>query len=122
MNERARFLSGTRVLAAVVTFLGILVWMLLQGQTLFSPGGLNAQAKGQSLGGVTSHAQLGGNCGACHAAPWSSLTMDDRCNSCHKDVAAQIQGNNGIHGGLMGAMSSQAAASVIRITVGPTGS
>jgi hypothetical protein len=85
---------------------GILVWMLIQGQSLFSPGGLNAQAKGQPLGGVSTHAQLGGNCAACHAAPWSSSTMDDRCNACHADVATQLQGNNGLHGGLVGLMSS----------------
>jgi hypothetical protein len=106
MNDRPRFVSGTRVAVAVVTLLGILVWMLIQGETLFSPGGLNAQAKGTTLGGVTSHAQLGGKCGACHAAPWSSRTMADRCLVCHADVSAQIQGHNGIHGGLVGAMAS----------------
>jgi hypothetical protein len=108
VKDRPRFLSGTRVLVAAVTLFGILVWMLIQGATLFSPGGLNAQAKTKTLGGVATHAQLGANCGACHAAPWSSRTMDDRCVACHKDVATQMQGNNGIHGGLVGAMSSPA--------------
>ncbi len=108
-------------MVAAVTLFGILVWMLIQGATLFSPGGLNAQAKGQTLGGVTSHAQLGGNCGACHAAPWSSRTMDDRCLTCHADVATQIQGNSGIHGGLVGAMSSPTCRVCHSDHLGPNG-
>lgn len=38
---------------------------------MFSPGSLNAQA-GTTLGGVSSHAEIGGECGLCHTAPWDS--------------------------------------------------
>ena len=110
MTDHPRFVTGRRVLVAAVTLVGILVWMLLQGQTLFSPGGLNAQAKTQTLGGVASHAQLGGGCGACHGAPWSTRTMADRCIACHADVGTQISGKGGIHGGLMAAMGSPACS------------
>ncbi len=80
------------------------------GPGLFSPGALNSQAKAQTLGGVTSHAQLAHDCGACHAAPWSSKSMDDRCMACHTDVRTQVQGHSGIHGGMLGAMSSSCKA------------
>jgi Cytochrome c3 len=105
VTERGRFVSGTRVVAGVVTVVLIFVWILFQGLTPFSPGGLNAQAKGLTLGGVRTHAQLSRNCAACHAAPWSSRTMDDRCLVCHSDVRTQINQNNGVHGGLVRAMS-----------------
>jgi hypothetical protein len=105
MNDRPRFLSGTRLLAAGVAVVGIAIWILIQGGSLFSPGGLNAQAKGQTLGGVQTHAQIGGRCGACHATPWGSQTMDQLCTRCHTDVATQISTNSGIHAGMAGASS-----------------
>lgn len=108
-------------MAIVVTLLGIVVWMVLQGPALFSPGPLNAQAKTQALGGVTSHAQLAHRCGACHAAPWSSQTMADRCDACHTDVGTQIQGHSGIHGGLVGAMSSPTCGVCHSEHLGPNG-
>jgi hypothetical protein len=79
---------------------------MLKGPVLFSPGPLNAEAKGKTLGGVSSHARLAGDCGACHTAPWSSQTMADRCLACHKDVNDQIQAHSGLHGGLVGAQTS----------------
>jgi hypothetical protein len=110
VKDGPRFLSGARILVAVVTLLGLLAWMLIMGPGLFSPGALNSQAKAQTLGGVTSHAQLAHDCGACHAAPWSSKSMDDRCMACHTDVRTQVQGQSGIHGGMLGAMSSSCKA------------
>lgn len=121
MKDRPKLFTGTRVSASVVTLLGILVWMLIQGGTMFSPGGLNAQAKTQSLGGVASHAQLAGRCAACHAPPFSSDTMADRCDTCHTDVATQIQGNSGIHGGLVGALSSPTCGTCHSEHMGPNG-
>ena len=93
-----------------LTLVGLLVWMLVMGPDLFSPGSLNSQAKAQTLGGVTSHAQLARDCGACHAAPWSSQTMDDKCLACHTDVRTQVKGHSGIHGGMLGATSSSCKA------------
>ncbi len=106
MSDRPGFLSVTGGVVVAIALVCLVAWTLIGGFAMFSPGGLNAVAKGQALGGVTSHAQLAGRCAACHAAPWSSRTMADRCNACHADVAAQIQGNSGIHGGLVGAMSA----------------
>jgi Doubled CXXCH motif (Paired_CXXCH_1) len=106
MNDRPPFFSGLRLLVAGLALAGVLAWMLIVGPNLFSPGPLSSQAKGVTLGGVTSHAQLGRHCGACHTAPWSSRKMAERCLACHADVSAQIQGHNGIHGGMAGAVSS----------------
>lgn len=106
MSNRLGFLSVTGVLVAAIALLVLLSWTLIKGPVLFSAGPLNSEAKAQTLGGVTSHARLAGDCGACHPAPWSSQTMADRCLTCHKEVSAQIQAHSGLHGGLLGALSS----------------
>ncbi len=64
---------------------------------MFSPGELNAQT-GAPLGNVHSHAELGGNCDACHTAPWDTATMADRCTTCHIDVAVQMRQVASLHG------------------------
>ncbi len=47
--------------------------------------------------------------------------MADRCDACHADVAAQIKGHNGIHGGLVGAMSSPSCGACHSDHLGPNG-
>jgi hypothetical protein len=88
-------------LAGLIAALGVLVvtgaaW-LFAGGTLFSPGRLNGDA-GVALGGVTSHAGLGGSCSACHTPPFSPTTMNDLCIKCHQDVSAQFISPTGLHG------------------------
>lgn len=106
MNNRLGFLSGTGIIAAIVVLGGVVAWTLIAGPTLFSPGPLSAATKGRTLGGVTSHASLGANCAACHTAPWSSSTMADRCIACHSEVSTQIQNRSGLHGRLLGALTT----------------
>jgi hypothetical protein len=107
VKERRRFFSGLRGWAAGVTLGGIVVWVAVVGPGLFSPGPLSTQTRpGVVLGGVSSHAQLNRNCGACHTAPWSGQSMTDRCLACHTDVTSQIQGHNGIHGTMLGSLSA----------------
>ena len=85
-------------LFALILLLGIgLVW----GGQLFSPGPLNAQGEGETLGGVTSHAETSGRCSACHVALWSNETMSDRCVLCHIDVANQLRDPTSLHGVVM---------------------
>jgi hypothetical protein len=68
---------------------------------MFSPGVLSAHTEdGQTLGGVTSHAELVGNCTACHVDPWSSAVMASRCLSCHTNVRAQLDDPNSLHNAL----------------------
>src|SRR5574340_1010662 len=94
-------LSPLGVAAAVVVLAGLVLFTWIKGPVLFSPGPLNAVAGRQALGGVATHAALGSHCGACHTAPWSTLTMADRCNACHTDIADQITTRTGLHGGLV---------------------
>lgn len=106
MSNRLGFLSGTGAVVAAVALLGMLGWTTIRGPVIFSPGALNSVSKSRTLGGVATHAQLAGNCGACHSAPWSSRTMADKCVACHQDVGAQIQARSGLHGQLVGSLKS----------------
>jgi hypothetical protein len=100
MRKRLGCLSRGGVIAGLLTALVIVAVMLVRGGRLFSPGPLNAQAGDLSLGGVHSHAEIGGRCAACHAAPWSSELMSDRCLACHADVNLQLQDPSSLHGAL----------------------
>ena len=61
-------------------------WMTFGGGAPFSPGPLNAVGDDQPLGDIRNHSETGGNCAACHAAPWDRLQMSDRCKTCHTDL------------------------------------
>ena len=95
-------LTSGGVAAALLTLAVVGTLLLLQGGGLFSPGALNAQATGQVLGGVVSHAETGGRCSTCHPAPWSREIMADRCLACHPNVAAQMRDMATLHGMLTG--------------------
>lgn len=98
-NSRLGCFTSTGIIAALVTA-GVIAWIAFgQGGVLYSPGPLNAQV-GESLGGVTSHAQTGGECKLCHVAPWDVMTMADRCASCHLDVAVQMREVASLHGAM----------------------
>jgi hypothetical protein len=100
---RALHLSPGRI-AVVVTVFAVVVGIAATGGGMFSPGKLNAQQKGRAqIGGVNTHADLGGKCSACHVPPWSRETMADRCMVCHTDVRGQIDGHQPLHGKLAGA-------------------
>jgi hypothetical protein len=86
-------------MTVLLTILAVVVYGLIRGGALFSPGPLNAQA-GAPLGGVISHAALGSKCSACHTAFWKTTTMADYCMACHTDVAAQLQNPSKLHGNL----------------------
>jgi hypothetical protein len=102
-NNRLGCLTGTGIIATLITALGIIGVAFFQGGILFSPGELNAQTRsGTVLGNIHSHAELGGNCGACHSAPWNSATMADRCTACHLDIAVQMRQVATLHGQLTG--------------------
>ncbi|HEX6309530.1 MAG TPA: cytochrome c3 family protein [Longimicrobiales bacterium] len=80
----------------VTLLLAAAAWMAFGGR-IFAPDALSA-ASGEPLGGVRSHAELAGRCGACHVAPWSGSTMDARCLACHSDVRAELADSTGLHG------------------------
>ena len=99
-TDRLGCLSGTGILAAVITSLLIGGYAYAKGGLLYNPGPLNAQ-HGEMLGGVTSHAEINGNCKACHTAPWERATMADRCAICHSAIARQMQDVASLHGRMM---------------------
>jgi hypothetical protein len=123
VKERLGFVSGGAIVAGVVALALIGVWTALGGATMFSPGPLSAQSRGQSLGGVATHAQIpAGDCGACHTAPWSAQTMADRCDACHTDVGTQITSHTGLHGMLISGLSSPAGCGSCHVDHrGPSG-
>lgn len=99
-TNRLGCLSGTGIIAVVITSLVIVGYVYAKGGLLYNPGPLNAQ-NGEVLGGVTSHAELGGNCKACHTAPWESAKMEDRCVDCHGEIAVQMQDVASMHGSML---------------------
>lgn len=121
MLDRLGFVSATGIVWGAVALVVVVAWTLLSGEGLFSAGGLNAVSNGRSLGGVTSHAQLNGRCGACHTAFWSPVTMAGRCEVCHADVSDQIQNHTGLHGGLLGALATPTCGNCHSEHGGPNG-
>jgi hypothetical protein len=86
-------------ISALVALGLVAVFMFARGDHLYSPGALSdSKRTNVALGGVSSHADTGRNCGACHAPPWSKETMADRCLNCHADVRRQIDGGLSLHG------------------------
>ncbi len=99
-TNRLGCLTSTGILAALIVAFAIAGTALAGGGLMYSPGALNA-VTGDVLGGVSSHAEIAGDCKACHTAPWETATMDDRCSACHVDVAAEMKDPASIHGRMM---------------------
>jgi hypothetical protein len=95
-----------RTLAISVLTLGVVaVVVYAAGGRIFSPGALNADVRDDvKLGGVRSHAEIDGQCSACHAAPWSGTTMAARCLDCHHDIKNQIDAHAPLHGKMTNGM------------------
>jgi hypothetical protein len=103
MKQLARPTMGKAT--ALATLFAVVFILFTSGGKMFSPGALNAQSRGDVvLGGVRSHAEIAGNCSACHVAPWSGETMATRCLSCHSDVKSQLDEQKPMHGQLTDGM------------------
>ena len=98
--NRLGCLSGTGLLAALVTALVIAGYAYARGGLMFSPGPLSTQGV-RTLGGVSSHAATGGECQVCHVAPWASASMSDRCIACHTEIAQEMRDATSLHRTLM---------------------
>lgn len=99
MRNRFGCLTGSGLIAALVTVLVIAAYTYARGGLLFNPGPLNAQS-GNTLGGVTSHAEID-DCSTCHTAPWEAATMANRCVVCHTNIAEEMQNAASLHGRLL---------------------
>ena len=98
-SNRLGCLSGTGIFAAIITALVITGYAYARGGLMYNPGPLSAQGD-RALGGVTSHAETGGDCEACHTAPWERDSMADHCTTCHTDIAGQMEDVATVHGTL----------------------
>lgn len=96
-SSRFGDLSLIGVLIAVVTLAAIIGVSYVSGGILFSPGKLSTQTTNTSLGGVSSHSEIQGNCGPCHTPPWGVETMDDRCKACHVSIEGQLLDDSSLH-------------------------
>jgi len=92
-------LTFSGILSAIITILVIAGVAYARGGLLYNPGPLNAQT-GEILGGVASHAEIDGQCEACHSAPWDSVKMADLCVDCHGEIAQQMQSMVAVHGAM----------------------
>ena len=99
-RNRLGCLSGTGILAAIVTTLVIAGYAYTRGGLMYSPGPLSAQGD-RVVGGVMSHAEIGGECQTCHVAPWEPTRMSARCTLCHTEIAEQMRDVTTIHGTVM---------------------
>ncbi len=99
--RRLGCLTPLGILSGVIAVLAITGAALATGGMMFNPGPLNAVGRdGLRLGGVTSHAEIGGRCSACHTPPWGGEKMEQRCLACHTNIQSQITDPNTLHGAL----------------------
>ncbi|MDX2262043.1 MAG: hypothetical protein SFU84_10155 [Gemmatimonadales bacterium] len=96
----APLFSRLTIAAALLTVAATVAAITSTGGAVFSPGGLHAgDSTLVSRGGVTSHAELVNQCGACHAAPWGGEPMAARCLACHDDIQAELRDSSALHAG-----------------------
>jgi len=98
-TRRLGCLTGTGIIATFITLAVITGVVVASGGVMFNPGQLNSD-QGPVLGGVSSHAEIAGNCKACHTAPWQPETMDNRCIVCHANISTELVDLTAIHGRL----------------------
>ncbi|MFN8411290.1 MAG: cytochrome c3 family protein [Anaerolineales bacterium] len=97
-TNRLGCLTSTGIFATLITLALIAGFGFVKGEDLFSPGELNNQI-GESMGGVSAHAQIT-ECESCHTAPWETARMADRCVVCHTEIAQQMFDVAQLHGAI----------------------
>jgi hypothetical protein len=97
-NNRLGCLTGTGLIAALITLFALVGVAFASGGHMFSSGDLNNQ-QGETLGGVNFHAEIQ-ECRACHTAPWEREVMAERCIVCHTEIAAQMLTVAELHGAI----------------------
>lgn len=99
MKNKLGCFTSTGILATLITLFSIVGVAFASGSHMFTAGDLNAQ-KGDTLGGVNSHAQIT-DCSACHVAAWETSSMANRCAACHTEIAAQMFDVAKLHGAIV---------------------
>jgi hypothetical protein len=90
MNNKLGCLSPLALVSFFLAVLALLVAEILNGNAMFSPGTLHA-----------AHAEIGDDCGQCHAPFWSSERMTERCLVCHTEIQAELGDSSTLHGTLV---------------------
>jgi hypothetical protein len=99
-NSRFGCLTRSGIMVAILAFICLAALTIFKSNLLFMPGALNAQT-GKPLGGVSSHAEIGGRCATCHAPFWNRPGMASLCINCHTDITAQQADPQTLHGALI---------------------
>lgn len=90
MNNKLGCLSPLAILSLFLAIFGLLVAEILNGNAMFSPGALHA-----------AHADIGDDCGQCHAPFWASERMTERCLACHTQIQGEMGDSSSLHGTLV---------------------
>jgi hypothetical protein len=96
-TQRLGCLSPLALTSAFITLVILIAAEIISGNSMFNPGELNART-GTSLGGVTSHAEIGKACGQCHPPFWTTQTIADLCLDCHTEIQGQMGDSSSLHG------------------------
>ncbi|MBK8902524.1 MAG: cytochrome c3 family protein [Anaerolineaceae bacterium] len=90
--------SPVALISTLILGVGLAVGVYFTGGRAFSPGELSAlNHGGEPVGSVMSHADLGDDCGQCHA-PFAGIQAA-LCEDCHKNIEVERDGD-GLHGRL----------------------
>ncbi|MCG2784493.1 MAG: hypothetical protein L6461_05260 [Anaerolineae bacterium] len=89
-NNKLGCLSPLAIFSGFVTIFALLVLEVLNGNAMFSPGALHA-----------THADIGDDCGQCHAPFWASERLTERCLVCHTEIQGEIGDSSTLHGTLV---------------------
>lgn len=93
------FLTPLGLQLAGIALVLVFAISLIGGNRIFSPGLLSAVNRtGEVRGGIDAHADLNTTCEGCHTAPWSSVSMNDRCINCHTDIQRELAEPSSLHG------------------------
>lgn len=99
MNNKLGCLSPLALVSFFLAVLALLVAEILNGNAMFSPGALHA-----------AHAEIGDDCGQCHAPFWASERMTERCLVCHTKIQAELGDSSTLHGALVKGANSTCQA------------
>jgi hypothetical protein len=89
-NNKLGCLSPLALFSAFITLVVLIIAETTSGNSMFSPGLLHA-----------AHADIGKDCGQCHAPFWSPRRMTDLCLDCHTKIQEEIGDSSTLHGALL---------------------
>lgn len=89
-NNKLGCLSPLAILSLFLAIFALLVTEIINGNAMFSPGALHA-----------AHADIGDDCGQCHAPFWGAQNTTSLCLACHTEIQVEIGDSSTLHGTLV---------------------